>query len=70
MSEPRVVLREFGLSVPDTVTVQVWDSTAELRYMILPQRPAGTEGLSEDQLAALVTRDSMIDVATVQAPAK
>lgn len=65
-----MVLREFGLSVPDTVTVQVWDSTAELRYMILPQRPAGTEGLSEDQLAALVTRDSMIDVATVQAPAK
>ncbi len=70
VSEPRAVLQEFGVSLPETVTVQVWDSTAELRYMVLPQRPSGTEGMSEDQLAALVTRDAMIGVATVQAPAK
>lgn len=70
VSEPRAVLQEFGLNVPEQVTVQVWDSTAELRYMVLPQRPAGTEALNEEQLAALVTRDTMIGVATVQAPAK
>ena len=70
VSEPRAVLQEFGLNLAETVTVQVWDSTAELRYMVLPQRPAGTEGLDEAQLAALVTRDAMIGVATVQAPAK
>ncbi len=70
VSEPRAVLQEFGLNLPETVTVQVWDSTAELRYMVLPQRPPGTEGLDEAQLAALVTRDAMIGVATVQAPAK
>ncbi len=70
VSEPRAVLQEFGLNLADSVTVQVWDSTAELRYMVLPQRPAGTEDLTEEQLAALVTRDAMIGVATVQAPAK
>ena len=70
VSEPRAVLQEFGLNLPETVTVQVWDSTAELRYMVLPQRPAGTEGMNEEQLAALVTRDAMIGVATVQAPAR
>jgi len=70
VSEPRAVLQEFGLLLAETVTVQVWDSTAELRYMVLPQRPAGTEGLDEAQLAALVTRDAMIGVATVQAPVK
>lgn len=70
VSEPRAVLQEFGLNLAETVTVQVWDSTAELRYMVLPQRPAGTEGLDEAQLAALVTRDAMIGVATVQAPVK
>lgn len=70
VSEPRAVLQEFGLNLAETVTVQVWDSTAELRYMVLPQRPPGTEGLDEAQLAALVTRDAMIGVATVQAPAK
>jgi nitrile hydratase subunit alpha len=70
VSEPRAVLREFGVDLPETVTVQVWDSTAELRYMVLPQRPAGTEGMNEEQLAALVTRDAMIGVATVQPPAK
>ena len=63
--DPRGVLREFGLELPDDVEVRVWDSTAELRYLVLPERPAGTEGLSEDTLAALVTRDSMIGVAKV-----
>ncbi len=70
VSEPRGVLQEFGLNLPDEMRVQVWDSTAELRYMVLPERPAGTEGWSEEQLATLVTRDSMIGVANVQAPAK
>ena len=67
--EPRAVLAEFGLDVPDEVEIRVWDSSAEIRYMILPQRPEGTEGLSEAGLAALVTRDAMIGVALVQAPA-
>ena len=69
VSDPRGVLQEFGLTLPDTVKVQVWDSTAELRYMVLPERPAGTEGWSEERLATLVTRDSMIGVVKVQAPA-
>ena len=63
--DPRGVLREFGLELPDEVEVRVWDSTAELRYLVLPERPAGTEGLAEDALAALVTRDAMIGVAKV-----
>ena len=63
--DPRSVLREFGLELSDEVEVRVWDSTAELRYLVLPERPAGTEGLSEDALAALVTRDSMVGVAKV-----
>jgi nitrile hydratase len=67
--EPRAVLREFGLELPDSVEVRVWDSNSELRYLVLPERPAGTEGLSEAELAELVTRDSMIGVAKVQAPA-
>jgi nitrile hydratase subunit alpha len=67
--EPRAVLREFGLELPDSVEVRVWDSSSELRYMVLPMRPEGTDGLSEEELAALVTRDSMIGVAQVQAPA-
>jgi nitrile hydratase len=58
--DPRGVLGEFGVTVGDDVEVRVWDSTAELRYLVLPQRPAGTEGLNEEQLAALVTRNSMI----------
>ncbi len=66
--EPRVVLREFGLDLPDEIEVRVWDSTSELRYLVLPQRPAGTEAKTEQQLAALVTRDSMIGVARVPAP--
>jgi nitrile hydratase len=66
--DPRGVLRELGVHLPDEVEVRVWDSTAELRYLVLPERPAGTEGLTEEQLAALVTRDSMIGVARVQTP--
>jgi len=66
VSDPRGVLKEFGLEVPAEKRVRVWDSTAELRYMVLPERPPGTEGLSEDELAALVTRDSMIGVADVR----
>jgi nitrile hydratase len=63
--DPRGVLREFGLELAEDVEVRVWDSTAELRYLVLPERPAGTEKMSEDQLAALVTRDSMVGVAKV-----
>jgi nitrile hydratase len=63
--DPRGVLREFGLQLPENVEVRVWDSTAEVRYLVLPERPAGTESLTEDQLAALVTRDSMVGVAKV-----
>jgi nitrile hydratase len=58
--DPRGVLREFGLELADDVEVRVWDSTAEIRYLVIPERPAGTDGMSEDELAALVTRDSMI----------
>lgn len=60
--DPRGVMREFGTELPDGVEVRVWDSTAELRYLVLPTRPAGTEGLTEDQLVELVTRDAMIGV--------
>jgi nitrile hydratase len=63
--EPRRVLAEMGLTLDDDVEVRVWDSTAEIRYMVLPERPAGTEGLSADELAALVSRDAMIGVAKV-----
>ena len=66
--DPRSVLREFGLEIGDDVQVQVWDSTAELRYLVLPERPAGTEGMSEEELAALVTRDAMVGVAKVVVP--
>jgi nitrile hydratase len=66
--DPRGVLREVGVDLPDDVEVRVWDSTAELRYLVLPARPPGTEGLSEDELAQLVTRDAMIGVAQVKAP--
>ena len=65
--EPRAVLREFGLELDEAVTIHVWDSSAEQRYMVLPERPAGTEGLAEEELAALVTRDAMIGVAMVSA---
>ena len=62
------MLREFGVVLSDDVEVRVWDSTAELRYLVIPERPAGTEGMTEEQLAQLVTRDAMIGVAKVEAP--
>jgi nitrile hydratase len=65
--EPRAVLREFGLDLGDDVTVRVHDSTADMRYLVLPARPAGTEGWSEEQLAPMVTRDCMIGVAVPRA---
>ncbi|HWA49786.1 MAG TPA: nitrile hydratase subunit alpha [Dongiaceae bacterium] len=58
--DPRGVLQEFGVTLPETTKIRIWDSTAEVRYLVVPERPAGTEGMSEEQLAALVTRDSMI----------
>ena len=66
--DPRGVLRELGLDLPESVEVRVWDSTAEVRYLVLPERPAGSEGLSEEDLAALVTRDAMVGVAKVTMP--
>lgn len=63
--EPRGVLKEFGLDLNDDIEVRVWDSTAEIRYMVLPERPAGTDALSEQELAALVSRDAMIGTAKV-----
>ena len=63
--EPRAVLRDFGLELDDDVAVQVWDSTAEIRYLVLPRRPPGTEGMTEEELAGLVSRDAMIGVAVV-----
>ncbi len=67
--DPRGVLREFGLEIPESVEVRVWDSSAEIRYLVLPERPERTAGWSEDELAAVVTRDAMIGVATIEAPA-
>ena len=64
--DPRGVLKELGVSVPESREVRVWDSTAEIRYMVLPERPKGTEKLSEEELAALITRDAMIGVAQVK----
>jgi len=66
--EPRAVLAEFGLSIPDTTQIRVHDSTADMRYIVLPMRPAGTEGWSEERLATLVTRDCMIGVAVPKGP--
>jgi nitrile hydratase len=66
--DPRGVLKELGLELSDDIEVRVWDSTAELRYLVLPERPAGTEGWTEEQLAALVTRDAMVGVAKVPPP--
>ena len=63
VKEPRQVLSEFGLKIADEKTIRVHDSNANMRYLILPQRPSGTEGWSEDQLASIVTRDTMIGVA-------
>ena len=67
--EPRRVLADFGVSLPEGTAVRVWDSTAEMRYLVIPERPAGTEGWDEDRLAALVTRDSMIGTGLPTAPA-
>jgi len=61
--DPRGVIAEFGTELPDDVEVRVWDSTAEVRYLVIPERPSGTEGLGEDELAAMVTRDGMIGTA-------
>ena len=66
--DPRGVLQDFGLTVPNDVAVRVWDSTAEIRYLVLPERPAGTKGLSVEALEELVTRDTMIGTARVAAP--
>jgi len=66
--DPRGVLAEFGVQLPATTTIRVWDSTAEVRYLVIPQRPAGTEGWSEEQLAELVTRDSMIGTGLPRTP--
>jgi nitrile hydratase subunit alpha len=66
--DPRGVLREFGTEVDEDVEVRVWDSTAELRYLVIPERPAGTENMSEEELAALVTRDAMVGVSKVPPP--
>jgi nitrile hydratase len=68
VSDPRSVLAEFGTEVADTVEVRTWDTTAELRYLVLPERPPGTSCLSEEQLAELVTRDSMIGVTRARNP--
>ena len=65
VSEPRAVLKEFGTELDQEVEVRVWDSTAEIRYLVLPMQPAGTETLNEEELAALITRDSMIGVTEV-----
>src|SRR6187402_652434 len=66
--DPRGILREFGLQLPEDVEVRVWDSTAELRYLVLPERPVGTETMNEEQLASLITRDAMVGVAKVTLP--
>ena len=68
VKDPRGVLAEFGTRLPDSTEIRVWDSTAEVRYLVIPLRPPGTEALGEDELAALVTRDSMIGTALVEAP--
>ena len=66
--EPRAVLAEFGVVLPDGKAVRVWDSTAEIRYLVIPERPGGSEGLDEDALAALVTRDAMVGCGVVRGP--
>ncbi|WOD39618.1 nitrile hydratase subunit alpha [Nodosilinea sp. E11] len=67
--EPRQVLQEFGLTIPADVEIRVWDSNADLRYLVLPERPSGTDGMTEAALAALVTRNAMVGTAKVQPPA-
>jgi len=67
--EPRKVLREMGLDLPESVEVRVWDSVSEIRYLVLPERPAGTDGMTEEQLVEIITRDAMIGVARLEPPA-
>jgi nitrile hydratase subunit alpha len=69
VAEPRAVLREFGVELSPEVEIRVWDSTSEVRYLVLPQRPSGTETMSEEELAGLVTRDSMIGTGLAASPA-
>ncbi len=69
VKDPRGVLADFGVTLPEATRIRVWDSTAEVRYLVIPMRPAGTEGMNEDQLAALVTRDSMIGTGLPLTPA-
>jgi len=66
--DPRGMLKEFGLDLPDEVGIRVWDSNSDMRYVVIPERPPGTEGWSEERLASIVTRDSMVGVAKVKAP--
>jgi nitrile hydratase len=70
VKDPRGVLADFGVTLPESTNIRVWDSTAEVRYLVIPRRPPGTEGLSEEQLAALVTRDSMIGTGLARSPAE
>jgi len=69
VKDPRGVLADFGVQLPESVAIRVWDSTSEVRYLVVPQRPTGSEHLSEEQLADLVTRDSMIGTGLAKAPA-
>ena len=69
VAEPRAVLREFGVELPPEVEIRVWDSTSEVRYLVLPERPSGTETMGEEELAHLVTRDSMIGTGLAGSPA-
>jgi nitrile hydratase len=66
--EPRALLAEMGLDLDEGVEIKVWDSSSEVRYLVLPERPAGTDDLSEEELAALVTREAMVGVAAVAPP--
>jgi nitrile hydratase len=68
VAEPRAVLREFGVELPDQTEIRIWDSTSEVRYLVLPQRPDGSDGMAENDLAALVTRDSMIGTGLAASP--
>ena len=68
VKDPRGVLADFGVQLPESTAIRVWDSTAEVRYLVIPQRPPGTEGMSEEQLASLVTRDSMIGTGLAKTP--
>ena len=68
VKEPRSVLAEFGLSLPDSVKIDVWDSSAEIRYLVIPQRPEGTDGMTADELVPLISRDSMVGTALASSP--